>query len=384
MIPQADPGAFVRAHRADIDEAIARVLDSGWYILGPEVAAFEAEFARFLRVSRVVTVANGTEALWLALLTAGIGPGDEVILPALTASATAAAVVQSGATPVFADVRPTDLTLDPEAVRAALSPRTRVVLPVHLYGNPADLLGLMEICARPIGDRPILLIEDCAQAHGAAIDPHPFPSPAGRGEGVRVGSVGELAAFSFYPTKNLGALGDGGAIATDDDALADRLILLRQYGWEQRYNSAGPGWNSRLDEIQAALLRLRLERLPADNQRRATIAAAYRAGLDPERFPSIHPAPGTTGVYHLFVVRIQQRDSLIAYLARRGIGAAVHYPVPCHLQPAFSRFGRGSEPCALPVTEAACREVLSLPMYPELDEEQVARVISACNDFPGE
>ncbi|MBI4771352.1 MAG: DegT/DnrJ/EryC1/StrS family aminotransferase [Chloroflexi bacterium] len=363
MIPQADPGAFVRAHRAEIDAALARVLDSGCYILGPEVAAFEAEFAAFLGVAHAVAVASGTEALWLALLAAGIGPGDEVILPSLTASATAAAVVGAGATPVFADVRPADLTLDPDRLPAALSPRTRAVLPVHLYGNPANLPALADFCA----GHGLPLIEDCAQSHGATLG------------GRLTGAFGALAAFSFYPTKNLGALGDGGAVVTPDPELAERLRLLRQYGWQERYSSAVHGWNSRLDELQAALLRVRLAHLPADNARRREIASAYRRGLDPGRFPAAWPAPGAGGAFHQYVVRVRDRAALQGHLARRGIGAGVHYPIPCHLQPAYARYGQG--PGSLPVAEGACREVVSLPMYPELTDEQVERVVAAVNCF---
>ena len=424
IIPQADPGAFVRAHRQEIDAAMARVLDSGQYIQGPEVQAFEEEFAAFAGIPHAIAVANGTEALWLGLLAAGIKPGDEVIVPSLTASATAAAVVQAGAVPVFVDVREGDLTLDPDRIPPALTPRTRAILPVHLYGNPADLPALASLCER----YNLLLIEDCSQAHGARprhlrpwqVCPSYLPVERSRkqqqtirfssavdfGESLSVGTAGALGAFSFYPTKNLGALGDGGAVVTADPELAARVRLLREYGWQERYNSSVHGWNSRLDELQAAILRVKLAHLNNDTERRREIASQYLRGLDPIRYPSLQPSEGAHGVYHLYVIRVKEgsrkqktktefsssvfgeyqhthsgerRKALRAHLAERGVGTAIHYPVPVHLQPAYSGHGRG--PGSLPSTEQACREILSLPIYPELSAEEVEGVISAVNDF---
>ena len=420
IIPQADPGAFVRAHRQEIDAALARVLDSGRYIQGPEVQAFEEEFAAFAGIPHAIAVANGTEALWLGLLAAGIKPGDEVIVPSLTASATAAAVVQAGAVPVFVDVREGDLTMDPDLIPPALTPRTRAILPVHLYGNPADLPALASLCER----YNLLLIEDCSQAHGARprhlrpwqVCPSysrversrkqqqtkSFSSAVDFGESLSVGTAGALGAFSFYPTKNLGALGDGGAVVTADAELAARVRLLREYGWQERYNSSVHGWNSRLDELQAAILRVKLAHLNNDTERRREIASQYLRGLDPVRYASLQPSKGAHGVYHLYVIRVksesddsrrrpksetsdsifevsERRKALRAHLAERGVGTAIHYPVPVHLQPAYSGHGRG--PGSLPITEQACREILSLPIYPELSEEEVERVISAVNDF---
>lgn len=362
MIPQADPGAFVQAHRAEIDEAIGRVLDSGRFILGPEVEAFERDFGAALGGAQVIGVANGTEALWLALKAAGIGPGDEVIVPSLTATATVAAVVEVGARPVFSDVRPSDLTLDPEDVRRRISPNTRAIIPVHLYGNPADIHSLSAV-ARDAG---LAVVEDCAQAHGATY------------EGKAVGTFGRMAAFSFYPTKNLGALGDGGAVITRDGDVAGRLRLLRQYGWRKRYTSSTHGWNSRLDELQAAVLRVSLKHLPGGNSRRAELADLYDSLL-PLSLRGPRPQSPGRGGFHLYTVRHPRRDALQEHLRRSGIGTAIHYPVPVHLQPAYAAFGAGTG--SLPVTEGACREILSLPLFPELSDGQVGQAARAVLEF---
>jgi dTDP-3-amino-3,4,6-trideoxy-alpha-D-glucose transaminase len=358
MIPVASPVAAYQRYRAELDAAWQRVMSSGRYILGPEVEAFEAEFAAQCGAGVAVGVANGTEAIWLALRAAGLQPGDEVLVPSLTASATAAAIVECGAVPVFADVRPSDLTLDPARLDEALTPRTRAVVAVHLYGNPADASGLQAFCQA----HGLALIEDCAQAHGA--------QHAGR----PVGTFGLAAAWSFYPTKNLGAFGDGGLVTTSDPAVAERLRLLREYGWRERYHSDVHGWNSRLDELQAALLRVRLAHLEEDNQRRRAIARLYRQAL-PAELRSPAAASGDVGVEHLFVIRYPRRDGLRRALAEAGVGTAIQYPVPCHLQRAYQGFGAG--PGSLPVTEQAVREILSLPMYPELSSDTVEQVIAA-------
>lgn len=358
MIPQANPHAAYQRHRAEIDAAIRRVLDSGRYILGPEVAAFEREFAEWLGVKHALGVASGTEALWLALRAAGLGPGAEVITPSMTASATVAAIVEAGARPVFAELSPDTLTLDPQAVAQAITPRTRALVPVHLYGNPADMTALTELARA----HNLLIIEDCAQAHGAL---H---------RGRKVGTFGVAAAWSFYPTKNLGAFGDGGLVTTDDDAFAGKLRLLREYGWAERYHSSTHGWNSRLDELHAAMLRVRLRHLDTDNARRREIAARYRADLPPE-LPSFAARPGDVGVEHLFVVRHPQRDRLRKRLQELGVGTAVQYPLACHEQAAYAPFGGG--PGSLPITESAAREIFSLPMYPELTDAEVETVIAA-------
>ncbi|MBI3761786.1 MAG: DegT/DnrJ/EryC1/StrS family aminotransferase [Chloroflexi bacterium] len=365
-IPQANPRANYEAYREEIDAAVRRALESGRYIHGPEVEAFEREFATFLGVPHAVAVASGTEALWLALRALNVGPGDDVIAVSLTAVATVAAIVETGARPVMVDVCADDLTLDPARFAAAISPRTKVVIPVHLYGQAARL---KEICA--IAEKAgLAVLEDCAQAHGAAC------------EGRAVGSWGRLGAFSFYPTKNLGAIGDGGAVVTSDPSLAERLRLLREYGWRERYVSAIHGWNSRLDELQAAILRVKLLHLTADNGRRTGIAAEYTRAL---AATDVIPPPtfaDRTTVYHQYVVRHPQRDPLRELLAARGIGTAIHYPVPIHLQDAYRHFGAG--PGSLPVTERATAELISLPIYPELSEREVKEVCEACQSAVAE
>ena len=358
-IPQANPGAFVRANRPQLDAAIARVLDSGRYIDGPEVAAFEREFAALLGGGHVIAVASGTEALWLALKAIGLQHGDEVITVSLTAGATVAAIVEAGGQPVFVDVDPDDLTLDPVGLASAITRRTAAVVPVHLYGQPAQLPAICA-CAQRAG---LAVIEDCAHAPGAQYAGRP------------VGTWGQLGAFSFYPTKNLGALGDGGAIVTADASLADKLRGLREYGWRERLVSSFHGWNSRLDELQAAILRIRLPDLLVNNARRRAIAAAYTqawadTGLTLPPSSADHPS-----VYHQYVARYARRDHLRAGLLQRGVETGIHYPVPIHLQAAYRRYGHG--PGSLPVTERAANEVLSLPVHPELTEDQVATVIQS-------
>jgi len=343
--------------------ALERVLDSGWYILGAEVDGFEREFGRHFGLSHAVGVANGTDAIALALRALGIGPGARVATVSHTAVATVAAVEMAGATPVFVDIDPVSYTLDAQALARliATSGPIDAVLVVHLYGHPADLPAILPVAER----RGIPVIEDCAQAHGARI-------------GARfVGSLGAAAAFSFYPTKNLGALGDGGLVATRDEALAVHVRRLREYGWQDRISRAA-GVNSRLDEMQAAILRVGLSHLAAGNRRRADIAAAYDRGLQGSGLVLPTQRPGTTHVYHQYVVRHPDRDGLRARLHERGIGTHIHYPLPVHLQPAYrdrSTIGPGG----LGNSEAAAREVLSLPMHPELDDEAIARVIQAVN-----
>ncbi len=357
MIPVANPLAFYQRHRAEMDAAWQRVMNSGRYILGPEVEAFESEFAAYVGANFAVGVASGTEALWLALRAAGLQDGDEVILPSLTASATAAAVVEAGARPVFAEVDDATLNLDPAKLESRITPRTRALVAVHLYGNPANLTALVAFAQQ----HHLKLIEDCAQAHGAWHGDR------------KVGTFGLTAGWSFYPTKNVGAFGDGGMVTTSDPALAEKLRRLREYGWRERYHSAEHGWNSRLDELQAALLRVRLRHLDADNTRRREIARAYRAALARQISGPLALA-GDSGVEHLFVVRHPRREELRARLADRGIGTAIQYPVPCHLQRAYVSFGAG--PGSLPVTERAADEVFSLPLFPELSNADVENVIA--------
>ncbi len=368
-IPFVDLKAAYRRLQPEIDAAVTRVLAGGWYILGQEVRAFEEEFAAYLGhgdavgVGQAVGVASGTDAVMLALRACGVGPGDEVITVSHTAVATVAAIELCGAVPRFVDIDPVTFTLDPTLLEAAITPRTKAVVPVHLYGGPADMDAILSI-ARQHG---LLVIEDCAQAHGA------------RYRGRMVGTMGDAAAFSFYPTKNLGAIGDGGAVATDRPDVAERLRLLRQYGWRERYISDIPGHNSRLDELQAAILRVRLGHLDEENDTRRRLAAIYDEALRDLPLERPRPRPDDHHVYHLYAVRAGQRDALQAHLTERGIGTAVHYPAPVHLQPAYHRLGYG--PGSLPVTESAARSVLSLPMFPNLSPESAVAVAAAIDGF---
>lgn len=383
MIPCANPKAQYLAGKDAVDAAVRRVLESGSYILGEEVAAFEAEFAAWLAPDRemhAVGVASGTDALHVALRALGIGPGDEVVTTSFTAVGTVAAIELAGATPVLADIDPVTLTLDPASVEHVLTPRTRALIPVHLYGAPADLTGVdgLLALARRHGLR---VIEDCAQAHGAT---------HGTIDGGRhVGTFGDIGAFSCYPTKNLGALGDAGIVVTADAALADRMRRLRQYGWDDNRLSGFTGVNSRLDALQAAVLRAKLPGLTAANAERRRIAAAYDEALGASgaretqgpggtiRAPAARPGDGH--VYHLYTIRSAVRDRLKAFLAARGIETRVHYDVPVHLQPAYR--GRLAGCNHLPVTERAAREVLSVPMFPGLRDEDIAAVCAALRDF---
>ena len=368
MIPQANPGAGYHALKAEIDDAVARVLSSGWYILGNELRAFEAEFASWLGVPAVVGCGNGTDAIALALRGLGIGPGSTVVTVSHTAVATVAAIEMAGATPLLVDIDPVHYTLDPDALQAVLEspppglPPIRAVIPVHLYGQPADLDRIIPLC-RTHG---IALIEDCAQAHGARL------------HGRRVGTFGDAATFSFYPTKNLGALGDGGAVAVSNPELGARIAALRQYGWKKHYISDETGINSRLDEVQAAILRVKLAHLDKQNARRRAIAADYTAAL-----PSSWEAPiqraGVEHVFHLYVVRIENRDAAQADLRGLGVGAGIHYPVPVHLQPAYKGRVRLWDGCR--ETEKASATILSLPLYPELTDTQVETVCKAFGHF---
>jgi dTDP-4-amino-4,6-dideoxygalactose transaminase len=366
MILCSNPQAQYLAHKDDIDAAISRVLNKGWYILGEESQAFEAEFASYIGTAHAIGVGSGTEALQIALEACRIGRGDEVITVAHTAVATVSAIESVGATPVLVDIASDSYTLDPSRLEAAITPRTKAIIPVHLYGQPADLDPILEI-ARAHGLR---VIEDCAQAHGATYKTR------------RVGTFGDIACFSFYPTKNLGAIGDGGAVVTNDSQLAERAVLLRQYGWADRYISSIPGRNSRLDELQAGILRVKLPHLDADNEARARLAKAYDEGLSGIGLKLPSRRADVQHVYHLYVVRSPRRDDLRSFLKSRQIGALVHYPLPVHLQPAYLSRLPGSDD--LPETERAAREILSLPIYPELSESQVQKVISEIRTFQGE
>ena len=335
------------------------MLERGRYILGPETGAFEQEFAAYIGAQSALGVGSGTEALHLALRACGIGPGDEVITVSHTAVATVAAIELCGALPVLVDIDPVTYTLDPGRLEPAISPRTRAIIPVHLYGHPADLAQIVSIAA----SHGVRVIEDCAQAHGAFYD------------GRRAGSLGDIAAFSFYPTKNLGAIGDGGMVVTGDPALAEAARLLREYGWQERYVSQVPGWNSRLDELQAAVLRVKLRYLDVENARRKVLAGMYDRLLADTHLILPQCRLGASHVYHQYVVGCRERDALQAHLASNGIGTLIHYPVPVHLQPAYA--GRLQTPGGMQNTEQAARQVLSLPMYPELSDDQVEQVADA-------
>ena len=363
MILCSKPQAQYLAHKNEIDAAVSRVLNKGWYILGEEVKAFEAEFAGYVGVSDGIGVGSGTEALHLALKACGIGDGDEVITVSHTAVATVSAIEQAGATPVLVDIQSESYNLDPDKLEAAITARTKGIIPVHLYGQPANLDPILEIARR----HEVRVIEDCAQAHGAKY------------KGRRVGSYGDMGCFSFYPTKNLGAIGDGGMVVTNNPELAERALLLRQYGWADRYVSSITGWNSRLDELQAAILRVKLPYLDADNAKRVGLADLYNDSLSGTRLTLPQRGGEVDHIYHLYVVRSPQRDDLQSFLKSKGVGALVHYPVPIHLQPAYLKRLRGSE--SLPETERAAREVLSLPIYPELSLPEAQKVINEIRAF---
>jgi dTDP-4-amino-4,6-dideoxygalactose transaminase len=364
-VPFVDLKAGVAALRGELDAAIGRVVDSGWFILGPEVEAFEHELAAALEAREAVAVANGTEALQLALVALGLGPGDEVVTSSLSAAFTGLAILSAGARPVFVDVDPETLNLDPDAVAHAITPRTRAILPVHLYGQPADMDPILA-CARA---RSIPVVEDACQAHGALY------------KGRSAGTLGSCGALSFYPTKNLGALGDGGALLVGEAELAARLRRLRNGGQSDRYRHDEPGINSRLDELQAAILRVGLKHLPRRTQRRRELAGFYRRELAEAGVGLLGELDKARPVHHLFVVRHPRREAFMAALHERGIGTLIHYPIPLHLQPAFASLG--GQPGELPVVEKAAGEILSLPLYPELTDDQAEAVVSAVRETAG-
>jgi dTDP-4-amino-4,6-dideoxygalactose transaminase len=352
------------AHQAELDGAIREVLEASWFILGRQGEAFEREFAEYVGAEHAVGVGSGTEALHLALLACGVGPGDEAITVPNTAVPTVCAIDFAGATPVFADIDPLTFNLDPTGLERHLTPRTKVIVPVHLYGQPADLGPILEFARR----HGLRVVDDAAQAHGAEY------------RGRRIGALADATAWSFYPSKNLGAYGDAGAVTTNDPELAKRLRMLRNYGEEQRYYHTIRGFNSRLDEIQAAILRVKLRHLDAWNERRRALAARYAAAI---RHPEVQlptEAPWARHVFHLYVVRTPRRDALREHLAAREIGSQIHYPLPIYRQQAYA--GLQVLPGACPHAERAAAEVLSLPLYPELSDEQVDFVAVAVNEFP--
>ena len=366
LIPQANPGAGYRELQPEIDAAIARALASGWYILGAEGRAFEAEYATWLGTKRAVGCANGTDALALVLRGLGVGAGKSVVTVSHTAVATVAAIEMAGATPILVDIEPDTYTMDPAELADVLVnppaglPPIGAILPVHLYGQAADLDAILALGAK----HGIPVIEDCAQAHGATL------------HGRKLGSLGVASCFSLYPTKNLGALGDGGVLATNDDTLADNIAAIRQYGWRTHYLSDLIGVNSRLDELQAAILRVKLAHLDAHNARRREIAAAYDAALSGTAIQPPARRLGAEHVFHQYVLRVENRAETQAALRELCVATGIHYPVPVHRQVAYEgRVALGPSGCVR--TEAAAAQVMSLPMYPQLTDAQVATISAA-------
>ncbi len=364
----AYPSSDCLAHRAGIDAALKGMLDSGWYILGREVEAFEREFAAWVGTRHAIGVANGTDAIEVLLRGLGLGAGDVVLVPTHTAVASASGVARAGAVPLLVDVDPVSCTMCLESVARAFAsshgPRIRAVLAVHLYGHPCAMEELRALCDA----HGAILLEDCAQAHGATLG------------GRKAGALARGASFSFYPTKNLGAIGDGGAITTDDDALAERLKEVRQYGWRQRYISAIEGVNSRLDEMQAAILRVKLQSLDAQNAARQRLAARYDEGLREvawARPPAVRAGCGHA--YHLYVIQSKQREALMKHLLGAGVPVALHYPAAIHQQPGYARYASPEVP--LRQAEALMREILTLPLHPYLSDEAVAYTLAGIRQF---
>lgn len=362
-IPFLDLGAAYQELKAEIDTAIQRVLDSGWYILGPEVDAFEAEYATYCEANHAIGVANGLDALHLAMLAMDVGPGDEVIVPSNTYIATWLAVSQCGATPVPVEPDERTYNIDPERIEAAITPRTKVILPVHLYGQPADLDPILAI-ARKHGLR---VLEDGAQAHGA------------RYKGRRLGAHGDAVAWSFYPGKNLGALGDGGAVTTNDPSIADRIRVLRNYGSRVKYVNEVKGFNSRLDPIQATVLRVKLKHLDAWNERRKLIAHKYLYELTDSSLVLPYVPEWANPAWHLFVVQCAKRDELARKLNEVGVGTLIHYPIPPHKQAAYASAEFALE--AFPKATRMAEEVLSLPIGPHINIREASQVVNGVNQF---
>jgi len=359
----ANPSAQFHAHKGEIETAILEVIRGNQYILGDQVKKFEENFATYIGVEKAIGVANGTDALELALQSLEIGAGDEVITVSWTAVATVAAIENVGASPVLVDIEHEFYTLDPNKLQEVLSPKTKAVLVVHLYGQPADMESISDFCNK----NKLFLIEDVSQAHGATLN------------GKKLGSFGDVACFSCYPTKNLGAIGDAGIIATNNTILAEKILLLREYGWAKRYESKIPGRNSRLDEIQAAILNVKLGFLDTDNISRNKIANLYREKLDPNLFKTPIVRKSSQHAFHLFVIQSEGRDDLISHLNSHGIFPGIHYPKPIHLQEAYiNRLKSGGDMSA---TETVSKKILSLPIYPELSLENVKKIIQVLNSF---
>jgi len=374
IIPQTDPRVNYLAHKSEIDAAIARVLDCGRYVLGQEVESFEKEFASYIGANYAVGLANGTDALYLAQRACDIGSGDIVFTVSHTAVATIAAIEMTGAIPILVDIDPMTFTMDPNRLEDIIKKITgggisgvlgspKAILPVHLYGQPADLPAILDIANR----YNLYVIEDCAQSHGASL------------QGRKTGSWGRISAFSFYPTKNLGALGDGGMVVTNDPYMAERVRLLRQYGWRDRYISEIAGINSRLDELQAAILRVKLHYLEQENDRRRKIAQIYTDNLTKTELILPICKPWAIHAYHQYVVSTERRDELKEYLRGSGVDTLIHYPQPIHLQPAYRNKVNVNR--SLTYTEEASRKILSLPIFPELSDEHILYVAKTILDW---
>ena len=364
MIPFSDPSASYQAHKKDIDQAIARVHNSGWFVLGKEVEAFEQEFSSFHGSNyHAVGVANGTDAIALCLRSMGMGGNYEVITTSHTAVATVAGIEQAGCIPVFADIDPVTRCIDPRSIENRISGKTRAIMPVHIYGQPCDMNAICKIAKKNKLD----VIEDCSQAHSAEINEQ------------KVGTFGSLAAFSCYPTKNLGGTGDGGIILSRSRQLADKLKALRQYGWNQCRESIVNGFNSRLDELQAAILRVKLAHLGASNKKRRIIANKYNQAF--RELPITLPCLPENELHamHLYVIEYEKRDELIKHLHKSGVGASLHYPLPVHRHAAYLNRISGSED--LPQTEAFYKRHLTLPLYPELTDNQLNLIISTLQEW---
>ena len=357
MIPFLDLRAQYKQMKPEIDAAIARVIDSAQFVLGPEVAAFEERFSDYCGVTHCTALNSGTSALHLALLAAGIGRGDEVITVSMTFVATTAAILYCGAKPVFVDVEPDTWTINPALIEAAITPRTKAILPVHLHGLMADMDPILDIARR----HELVVIEDAAQAHGAEY------------KGRRAGSIGDVGCFSFYPGKNLGAYGEGGAVVTNNPELARQMVLLRDWGQETKYNHVVAGYNYRMDGIQGAVLNVKMDYIEAWTEARRAIATDYDRLLASSRFRGPAPPAHCRHVYHVYAIELMERDEVQKALQAAGIGTGIHYPVPVHLQKAYADLGCG--PGDLPVTEALANRFLSLPIYAELRPEQAAGVV---------
>ncbi len=358
-VPYLDLKAQYQSIKPEIDAAISRVLDSCQFVLGSEVAEFEQNFAAYCGTSECIALNSGTSALHLALLAAGIGEGDEVITVPFTFVASVAAVLYAGARPVLVDIDPRSFTIDPAAIECAITPRTRAILPVHLYGQPADMDPIMDIARR----RGLVVIEDAAQAHGAKYKGRP------------VGSIGDMACFSFYPGKNLGAYGEGGALTTSNPEYARSARMLRDWGQDRKYHHVLRGYNYRMEGFQGAVLGVKLKHLDAWTETRRKIVAQYNDLLAHVDVETPSEMPWATHVYHVYTVRSTDRDGLQTALTTEGIQTGIHYPVPVHMQPAYADLGYG--PGAFPHSEAAARQVLSLPLYPELSSQAVTQVAAA-------